>query len=744
MTKIKNKILETFLTIALIFFIITVFVPTVSATDIYVPDEYPTVQDAINVASVDDVIIVRDRAYIENINISGNLTAWGGKATITGAENPVVLFVIPNEIKITFMVGGLYWEPKTEFQIGEWVGLTLEGEELRGGDHPAIANDTTFVISDEAGNIIWNESVGKVGEGWCSGPGGGWGVGVSWGQVDMSGDPVPAGNYTAGVIFTDPTFNFSEDFSDIIPLTTIDITASPPEGWSEDIRLTNNRTALDRPSITVDSDNNVHILWTDSRDGSWNLYYMKLDSNGNRVIGEKKVTPSTAYQFTECSRQIVTDSSNNVHIVWRKNKDIHYAKLDGNGNVLINDKFISSGAYPHLYYPYLTVDSSDNLHVSINEWAQGTRYLKLNNNGDVLIEKQSIGEHSSYWCGEPSIAVDSQNNVYLTWFDTFELGIHLTKLDGDGNTIIDNMKVCDILNCWEARPKIAIDSNDDIHLVWQDEDENDIWQLYYMKLNSTGGISVDMKVITNRITGQGWIEDLSMSLDSGDNLHITWPDDRVGNFEIYYIKLDCNGNPLTSDTRLTSYGGVSMSPSIIADSNNKVHISWYDSRHDFSDIYYKYSEAPNTISCDASGNEKNQFVPEQGVYVKANRLAASTDYKIWIQDDPVNEDKGLNISEDPSGSQEIVTTNESGSFAPILIWSIPPGEPVTHHEYDIVVDKQNDGADTGKYNATSDGIDSATAVGFVAPVPELSTIIFFSVGLFVLIGYFSLRRRRNA
>ena len=149
------------------------------------------------------------------------------------------------------------------------------------------------------------------------------------------------------------------------------------------------------------------------------------------------------------------------------------------------------------------------------------------------------------------------------------------------------------------------------------------------------------------------------------------------------------------------------------------------------------------VSCDASGIEKNEFCPGDNIYVKADGLETSTNYKIWIQDDPVDEDKELNTSEDPSGSQEIMTTNESGSFAPILIWSIPPEEPVTYHEYDIVADKQNGGTKTGKYNFDSDGIDSASMVGFVAPIPELPAIILFSFGLFVLAGYVVVERKKR-
>ena len=149
-------------------------------------------------------------------------------------------------------------------------------------------------------------------------------------------------------------------------------------------------------------------------------------------------------------------------------------------------------------------------------------------------------------------------------------------------------------------------------------------------------------------------------------------------------------------------------------------------------------------SCDASGNETHQFTPNQSVYVKGSGLELNTDYKIWIQNDPVAEGETLVPGEDLSRLQETVTTgpdngNPSGGFPATEIWPIPQTEPVTHQPYDIVVDKVGGGE--GTYSSTDDGIDSATVVGFVAPVPELPTIILFSIGLLVLAGYAGYRRK---
>ena len=151
----------------------------------------------------------------------------------------------------------------------------------------------------------------------------------------------------------------------------------------------------------------------------------------------------------------------------------------------------------------------------------------------------------------------------------------------------------------------------------------------------------------------------------------------------------------------------------------------------------------SVISTNSAGVEHNEYLPGENVSVKAEGLSPNTNYTIWIQNSPVNEGKTLNASEDPSSAQENVTTDDSGNLNVTLIWQIPEGQAETYHEYDIVFDKQDDCENTGKYNADYDGIDSAGVAGFVAPIPELATVVLFGVGLLVLAGYIMYRKSRK-
>lgn len=170
--------------------------------------------------------------------------------------------------------------------------------------------------------------------------------------------------------------------------------------------------------------------------------------------------------------------------------------------------------------------------------------------------------------------------------------------------------------------------------------------------------------------------------------------------------------------------------------------TWHDANNK-AYIYRKSLFGETLItSCDNDGKEKNQFEPGESVYVKGNGLEADTIYRIWIQSDPVSEGDLLTVTEDPSGFQEVITTNANGDFSPEPIWAIPSHAPPTYDKFDIVVDKLNDGGNTGKYNAASDGLDSATVVGFVAPVPEFPTMAIPVVTILGLLFLISRRRRK--
>jgi PKD repeat protein len=153
---------------------------------------------------------------------------------------------------------------------------------------------------------------------------------------------------------------------------------------------------------------------------------------------------------------------------------------------------------------------------------------------------------------------------------------------------------------------------------------------------------------------------------------------------------------------------------------------------------------PNLISCDASGAGKDSFSPGETVYVKGLGLAASTSYKLWIQAEPVSNNKltiaggedsvlqgaqQLSVVSDPSAAQETIATDASGDFSVTAIWAIDSAAD-TSVKYDIVADSQASGV-VGKYDTYTPGssspkdfIDSPGWQGFTVANPSAPVAAF--------------------
>ena len=92
-----------------------------AAADIYVPDDYPTIQGSIDAASPGDTIIVRPGTYVENISFKGKAITVTSEA---GAKDTVIDGHKPADPDVGSVV---------VFRSGEGPGSVLQGFKLRKG-----------------------------------------------------------------------------------------------------------------------------------------------------------------------------------------------------------------------------------------------------------------------------------------------------------------------------------------------------------------------------------------------------------------------------------------------------------------------------------------------------------------------------------------------------------------------------------------------------------------------------------
>ena len=184
--------------------------------------------------------------------------------------------------------------------------------------------------------------------------------------------------------------------------------------------------------------------------------------------------------------------------------------------------------------------------------------------------------------------------LHIVWQESGGRYIAYTKLDPglddqDGSsadpttiTIVDDTYLYDG-GSYQQHPRLAIDSNDGVHIVWADYDDNNI---FYMKLDNTGAPLVGPTVL---MAAYAWYARPDLALDSNDNVHITWnTNESTSTYEVYYKMLDgSDGSTLINATLITPDDNESSRrQSIVVDFEDKVHVIWQDKRGTQAEIYY--------------------------------------------------------------------------------------------------------------------------------------------------------------
>jgi hypothetical protein len=486
--------------------------------------------------------------------------------------------------------------------------------------------------------------------------------------------------------------------------------------WTDDRRLTevDDSSSL-KARIVKDSENNLHVVFNDYRHGPPELYYMKVDEEGNILVSEKPIT--VLDQASSDLGGAAVDSNDNVHIVWSdirdngpiKNIEIYYEKLDKMGNTLVDERRITVAPYYSLY-PSIAVDSSDNLHIAwaeemdINVLQEEIFYTKLDNNGNTLVEDTALTEADGNESLFPDIAVDSLGEVHIVWLDdrnetgtTKCQNYYYTKLNSNGETIVDDTMI--FRDGDHTQPSIAVDSNDMIQMICSNRwfsATNEKKHVHYMKLNNIGEpvISKQRLTFTDHNASYPMID-----LDSQGDIHVVWEDERHGDTEIYYMKLDDVGNILHEEFRLTENSSKSQRPAITMDRNDTINVVWADGR-DYTDgdrveLYYKYGQVikenePPTVAIisPSEGQEVSDDVAIQGFADDTDGTVQAV--KIKIDEDEWIEAEGTfswswtwYTTEADNGQHTIYAMSFDGTdysnqqMRNITVNNIPPNNPPT-------------------------------------------------------------------
>jgi hypothetical protein len=409
--------------------------------------------------------------------------------------------------------------------------------------------------------------------------------------------------------------------------------------WENDVRLSDDPEESDRPCISIDSQNNVHVVWSHHTSGVGRIYYKKHDGNSWSDIEQLDGGAETAIHPT-----ITSDQSDNIHVAYLDSpvplkSEIYYTEYDGNSwsspIFLTLDSGYSISWAPQLG-PQIITDSQGFVYIF---WTDCTDFDSKDISyvffdGNVWSTKQRATNDPTPDVDHfnPQIAVDSANNVHLVYTTTEPTGggyydyiIHYKKFNGD--TWSDQEQIGEnYIGYFVGFPTIKIDMEDNIHLLWDDgrdssAEEPSRTEIYYEKIDNDGNLLINEKRITytGYSYGSSWPD---MEIDTYDNIHVIW-DEKLNatNLKVFYKKLDNIGDNITNPFYLTENyksGGFTIAPPKLAiDPLNRLHLVFGDDRDGNKEVYYK-----NNYGYDLSVNENDiefsKELPKNGDHVTIN------------------------------------------------------------------------------------------------------------------------------
>src|SRR5206468_5109528 len=111
-------------------------------------------------------------------------------------------------------------------------------------------------------------------------------------------------------------------------------------------------------------------------------------------------------------------------------------------------------------------------------------------------------------------------------------------------------------------------------VVWQDDRDGNN-EIYFARLNSSGAkIGPDVRVTnapgSSRTPAVVW---------TGWEYGVVWYDDRDGNTEIYFARLDGSGVKISPDVRVTNDPASSSFPAVVW-TGSEYGVAWQDTRND--------------------------------------------------------------------------------------------------------------------------------------------------------------------
>ena len=343
-------------------------------------------------------------------------------------------------------------------------------------------------------------------------------------------------------------------------------------------------------------------------------------------------------------RKLAIASDGSLHVTYTRKdhngiSQIYHAESNNGGETWTEEQITNA---PRRHgFPSIAIDSKDNIHVAW-EYREGspggsseTCAIQYRVKTTTWQPIEDVIRNQSY----PSIAIDSEDNVHLVvggyWGGAYNA--HYVKYVKRGPSGWGSPETVSS-NGWANAPAIAIDQNNNVHVVYTHSPKYGSYSgLRYRERIPSGWQSEE--IIQEDDQGRGLS---SMALDSSSNVYVVWDNADAGGIKIR--KRTSSGWQATGDV-YTESGYSQKNPVISIDGNDYLHVVWQGKYSESPDYYqirhrrYTTSWQPlENLTSSIADNQSNpslMWAPYPAVSGVKTNLPGDGYHCVWVGDTTV-------------------------------------------------------------------------------------------------------------
>ncbi|MEK7624830.1 MAG: sialidase family protein, partial [Patescibacteria group bacterium] len=365
--------------------------------------------------------------------------------------------------------------------------------------------------------------------------------------------------------------------------------------WSERADVTTSTTRnSSNPQIASSSPNTFHVAYTSNEfNASYtNVAYRKSTDGGLTWSGRVDVTTSTV---SLGSSEITVDSANNLHVVYYSQEfnasfyNIAYRKSTDSGATWSGRVDVTTSTSQTSLVPQLIRDSADNLHVvyasyEYNGSNYNIAYRKSTDGGATWSGRANVTAGSAN-SGAPDIAIDSSNNLHVVYqsyeYNASNYNIAYRSSTDGGATWSERVNVTTAgAYGGVADPKIAVDSSGNLHVVYWFYDQLSSPYVYY-RTSINNGATWSTRLDLSYIVAEYPV----IAVGASNNLFVAYISDEFntvasGNYNIIAQKSTNGGSTWSTRAALPGLNNQSYNPKIVVNtSTGMLYMAYYSNEY---------------------------------------------------------------------------------------------------------------------------------------------------------------------